>query len=158
MKFGTNSSPLVRLQFGKFDNLDVLPDGDVGGVEWGEEDELALPVLSSIVDDVSERHPPIHRVHEHIKLVQNPRHTHNAGVMIDVDNFLQYFKAHVDGTALLPIQIFISESKLRCGSPGYTVARAYISHFNIYQANSSGYIIYYNQAKSFWLSIYDTIV
>ena len=63
---------LIWLKLGQLDDLDVLPDSNIAGVEGGEEDELVLPVVPGIVDDVGEGDPPVDRVHEHIELVQNP--------------------------------------------------------------------------------------
>ena len=61
---GCHPVVLVRWQFGKIADLDVIADVDVAGVEVGEEDELAPPVLPRVPDDAVKRDP--------IKLVQNP--------------------------------------------------------------------------------------
>jgi hypothetical protein len=31
-----------------------------------------LPVLSGVADDAVERDPPVHRIHEHVKFIQDP--------------------------------------------------------------------------------------
>jgi hypothetical protein len=68
---------LIRWQLRKLDDLDVLANGDVAGVEGGEEHELVLPVLPGVADDAVQRDPSVHRIHEHIKLVQNPSKNNN---------------------------------------------------------------------------------
>jgi hypothetical protein len=68
---------LIRWELGKLDDLDVLANSDVAGVEGGEEHKLVLPVLPGVADDAVQRDPSVHRVHEHVKLVQNPLKNNN---------------------------------------------------------------------------------
>jgi hypothetical protein len=52
-------------------NLEIIIHLDVVSVERGEEDELILPVLPGEGDDVVDGNPSVHRVHEHVKLIQD---------------------------------------------------------------------------------------
>ena len=55
--------PYVCLQF---------PSLNICGVEGCEEDKLVFAVGLRAVDDVGNRDATVDRIHEHVKLVQNP--------------------------------------------------------------------------------------
>ena len=55
----------------KLDDLEVVVQVNVVGVERGEEDELVLPVLLGEVDDVADCDLSVHLVHEHVKLIKD---------------------------------------------------------------------------------------
>ena len=57
---------------GQLDDLDVIADANVVRVEGGEEDELVLPVITGVVDDVLKGDATVDSIHEHVKLIQNP--------------------------------------------------------------------------------------